>query len=230
MLSTEDHPTLCTSGNHATLQAPRPWARERTDAAPPPPDARLYAAVLGAIDVGLVITTLDSTLLHANQAARRSCDGSGPLSLAGGRLHSLDSSDQQRLQQALLRAGQGRRAMLSLRHSDWTFTAGVVPLFDPVTRQQAALVMLGDPPRAAGLNLQFLCQTHRLTLAESAVLTALAQGLTPSEVAQRGGVSIATVRSQITAIREKTQTGSLAQLQRLVSSLPPLAPAGMHHG
>lgn len=186
----------------------------------------LYQALLHEIDVGLVMTGLDGRLLYANRAARRGCEAPSPLALSGGMLHAVQAADQPNLHHALILARQGRRSMMSFRRPGWTHTVGVVPLADRNDGQQAVLFMLGDQPQRAALNLQFLCQTHRLTLAESAVLSALAEGLTPTQVAERGGVSIATVRSQITTIREKTHTGSLAQLQRLVASLPPLAAAG----
>ena len=186
----------------------------------------LYQALLHEIDVGLVMTGPDGGVLHANRAARRHCEAPSPLVLSGGMLRTADTTDQHTLVHALLLVRQGRRSMMSFRRSGWTHTVGVVPVADRATGQRAALFMLGDQPQRAALNLQFLCQTHQLTFAESAVLSALAQGLTPTQVAQRGGVTVATVRSQITAIREKTHTASLAHLQRLVASLPPLAAAG----
>jgi DNA-binding CsgD family transcriptional regulator len=188
--------------------------------------AGLAHAVLDAIDVGLVMTGRDADLLHANRTAMRACEAGLPLSLSGGRLHATGVADQPKLAQALLAAAQGRRTMLSFRRADWTFTAGVVPLLDRHTGQQAVLFVFGDQPDGTRLNLQFLSQSYRLTLAESAVLSGLAQGLNPSQIARRGNVTIATVRSQITAIRGKTQTASIAQLLQLVASLPPLACAG----
>jgi DNA-binding NarL/FixJ family response regulator len=87
------------------------------------------------------------------------------------------------------------------------------------------LFVLGALEKPTSLTLQFFCQAHRLTSAEGTVLDGLCRGLSPSQVAARGGVTVATVRSQITAIRSKTQTASLAHLLRMVAALPPLAQA-----
>lgn len=225
MLST--NPTL-----HSPAPQPGVTARylQLLAAAEPLPDPAtgttgLQRALLDALDVGLVTTRGHGEVLHANRAALRWCDDCAPLSLLGDRLRANQPDGQQQLMHALTQARLGRHSMMSFRQPSRTHSVGVVPL---AARQDAAAVVLfvlGALDKPTSLTLQFFCQTHRLTSAESAVLGALCRGLSPSQVAAEGGVTVATVRSQIAAIRSKTQTASLAHLLRVVTALPPLAQA-----
>ena len=58
-----------------------------------------------------------------------------------------------------------------------------------------------------------------LTVAEAEVALALATGASPEEVAQARGRSIFTLRAQIRALLEKTDSSSLRELTNMVSSL-----------
>lgn len=185
----------------------------------------LQRALLDALDVGLVTTQANGELLHANRAALRWCDACAPLSLSGGRLRANHPDGHQTLMQALAQARMGRHSMMSFRQQTWVHSVGVVPLAVRPEEPTVVLFVLGALGKPTSLTLQFFCQAHRLTTAEGAVLAALCRGLSPTQVAAEGGVTVATVRSQITAIRGKTQTASLAHLLRMVAALPPLAQA-----
>ena len=185
----------------------------------------LQRALLDALDVGLVTTHANGELLHANRAALRWCDACAPLSLSDGRLRANQPDDQQKMMQALTQARLGRRSMMSFRQQAWVYSVGVVPITVRPDDASVVLFVLGALEKPTSLTLQFFCQAHRLTSAEGTVLDGLCRGLSPSQVAARGGVTVATVRSQITAIRSKTQTASLAHLLRMVAALPPLAQA-----
>jgi DNA-binding CsgD family transcriptional regulator len=56
-----------------------------------------------------------------------------------------------------------------------------------------------------------LRQAFDLSAAEATVAESLLEGLSPNEYAQKSGVSIATVRTQLRAIYEKTGTRSQAE-------------------
>jgi DNA-binding CsgD family transcriptional regulator len=47
----------------------------------------------------------------------------------------------------------------------------------------------------------------------------------PAEIAHEQGVKISTVRTQISAIRQKTGTSTITALVRLVAGLPPMVGA-----
>jgi len=61
-----------------------------------------------------------------------------------------------------------------------------------------------------------------LDAAETRVLVALCQGIPPGAAAAEIGVGIATVRTQIGSIRQKTGAQSIRALVRQVAVLPPL--------
>jgi DNA-binding CsgD family transcriptional regulator len=78
------------------------------------------------------------------------------------------------------------------------------------------------PLQLLGRRLQARQPEHELTPVETRVLAGLCDGLHPREWAQRHGVSLATVRSQIGGLRAKTGAGSMRDLVRQVSLLPPM--------
>ena len=59
-----------------------------------------------------------------------------------------------------------------------------------------------------------------MSSAESAVALALCDGKTPDEHAQASGVSVATVRTQLRAVFEKTQMRRQAETVRLLLGMP----------
>ena len=75
-----------------------------------------------------------------------------------------------------------------------------------------------QPP---GLSPLALFQTFGLTQAESAVALALCEGKTPEEHAQAMGVSMPTVRTQLRAVFEKTQTRRQPEIVGLLLGMPP---------
>ena len=60
------------------------------------------------------------------------------------------------------------------------------------------------------------------------MLVALCKGQKPTQIASAGRVAICTVRTQVAAIREKTQTSSVSHLMQVVSALPPMAAVCVH--
>jgi DNA-binding CsgD family transcriptional regulator len=72
-----------------------------------------------------------------------------------------------------------------------------------------------------GLSANALAQAFGLTAAESAVALALCEGKTPEEHAQAVGVSLATVRTQLRAVFDKTQTRRQSETVGLLLGIPP---------
>ncbi len=194
-------------------------------------DTRLASAllrhVLDALNLGLLLVDADAQVLHANQAAHLICGPDALVALAGPRLHLLPSHRQQ-LAAALRVAGRGQWSMLLLRQGAACLTVGVVPMGgDASSPDVTALLVIDAPGQPSGLALQFFCQAHGLTMAESAVLLALCQGKRPGQIATAGSVAISTVRSQIATVREKAQAASISHLMQMVGALPPMASAAV---
>ena len=74
--------------------------------------------------------------------------------------------------------------------------------------------------QSVGLSAQTLSRTFGLTAAESAVALALCEGKTPDEHARDQGVSLATVRTQLRAVFEKTQTRRQSETVGLLMGMP----------
>lgn len=93
----------------------------------------------------------------------------------------------------------------------WRGGAALVP-FSAIGSPVLAVSFRHEPPSVASL----LCARYGLTARESDVLMALADGLTPDEIATRFDLSTLTVRSYLARLREKTDCQRATQLVHLV--------------
>ena len=176
------------------------------------------AATLDEIDYGMLLLTGTSHVVHANHTARVELDGEHPLQLLGRELRARHPHDAAALHTALQNAAlRGLRKLLALGTGALRISVSVVPLGDATT-----LLMLSKRQVCESLSVQGFARSHGLTPAETRVLVALCQGVPPGEVAVALGVGIATVRSQIGSIRQKTGAESIRALVRQVAVLPPL--------
>jgi len=185
--------------------------------------SRWLALMLDEIDYGMLLLGEDNQVLHANHAARADLDDDHPLQLLGRELRARLPQDVARLNDALAAAQRGLRRLVTLGERQDPFSIAVVPLgaLSP-SAPQATLLLLGKRRVCESLSVQWFARSQALTPAETRVLEALCQGLDPREVAERHGVGLATVRTQIGSIRAKTSTESIRDLVRRVAVLPPM--------
>jgi DNA-binding CsgD family transcriptional regulator len=87
-----------------------------------------------------------------------------------------------------------------------------------------ALVVVNDPGRIDPDRVEVLRALYALSIAEAETAVALAEDLSPFEVANQRGVSMPTVRAQIRAVLAKTEARGIPALVALVASLPSRAP------
>jgi DNA-binding CsgD family transcriptional regulator len=85
------------------------------------------------------------------------------------------------------------------------------------------LVMMGRRQVCSPLGLELLASHHGLTIAESRVLRALVDNRSPREIAALHGVAIATIRTQISAVRDKLGVRSIDALLLRAAEMPPLS-------
>ena len=206
--------------------------RERRYAGPerrrtPAQSQRRLAQVIDEVDYGLVLLTPEGRVCHANRAARRELERGHPLMLVGDELQAGYPHDAQLLQDALHGAAQrGLRRLLKLGDAMERVTVAIVPLSElPTDSARGVLLVMGKRQVCEELTVEWFARAHNLTLAETAVVKGLCADLTPVEIAQRQGVGLATIRTQIGSIRAKTQSGSIRALVRQVAMLPPLVNA-----
>lgn len=171
--------------------------------------------------LGLAVFALDrrARVMFANHAGEAILRATTCLRLEHGRLAASSAAENEGMKAAMARVEKTRKAeSLALRT-----TAGAPPeIFVCIaclpghdTRAafgEATLLLTarrrGSAPMVAAKALQ---QAFRLSVAEAAVAEALISGKTPDEYAALAGVSLATVRTQLRAIFDKTCARSQAE-------------------
>lgn len=211
-----NRPDTVTQAPNARYNGP-----ERRRATPLP--AHWLALMLDEIDYGMLLLVDGSQVLHANHAARAELDAGHPLQMLGRELRARISCDVVKLHDALTGAQRGLRKLVTLGEPGQPVSVAVVPL-GPVgpAQQPATLLLMGKRQVCERLSVQCFARSHGLTPTETRVLEALCQGLDPREVADLHEVGIATVRTQISAIRAKTGADNIRDLVRQVAVLPPM--------
>ena len=186
----------------------------------------LLSRLLDEIDYGLILLEVgDARLLFANRAARVECADGRTLRLTGNRVLAARSSDMAGLALALLDAARGKRTLLDLGADEARLTLAVIPMALGSAGRHGALLIVGRRQLCETLSVEMFARRHGLTGAEVNVLQALCTGLPPAEIAAQFGVKLATVRTQVAAIRSKTDAPSIRELVRQVAALPPIVPA-----
>jgi DNA-binding CsgD family transcriptional regulator len=197
------------------------------------------AAIVDEIDYGALLVTLTGRLRFANRAARLALgQASGAYSggaVAAAALCVVQQQVQTRQpeQQAQLLEGiaaaacRGLRSMLQLGRAQQPQYVAVLPLYAHAAAADCptALLLLGRRDICEPLGAAAFARCHGLTPAESAVMMALAQGLSPQDIARHSGVAPCTVRSQIQSIRNKTGLRRIPDLIARVATLPPMTNA-----
>jgi len=190
---------------------------------------RLMAAVLDEVDYGLMLLSADGLVVHANHAALREMGSVHPLELRSRRLRARDPHEQQPLADALEAARhRGVRCLLNLGSNEARIGLSIVPLPLALSRHtsgNAVLMTLQRTQLVEKLSVGAFARARGLSQREEEVLTALCEGLRPTQIAERMGVAVATVRSHVHNLKEKTHCRSMVELVKQIALLPPLVTA-----
>jgi len=191
---------------------------------------RLMASVLDEVDYGLMLLSANALVVHANHAALRELGSNHPLELRSRRLRARDSHEQQTLGEALDAARhRGARCMLNLGAAPAArIGLSIVPLPLPLSNSasgNAVLLTLQRAQLVEKLSVGAFARARGLSQREEEVLTALCEGLRPTQIAERMGVAVATVRSHVHNLKEKTHCNSMVELVKQVALLPPMVTA-----
>jgi DNA-binding CsgD family transcriptional regulator len=195
--------------------------------APMPTDEALTAAV-DALAHPMLAVLADGLLLHANLAARALLALGVPLEIGPDRrVAPRLAGHRGNFASAVQTASNGQPQQLTWADGEQTVHATLRPLAEPTpgTPSPPVLVMLAPPPSTV-FDVSGFANTHGLSAAETRVLEALLHGHQAEITAQRLGVGVATVRSQIASIRRKTGHDSVATLLAALGDLPPLRHPG----
>ena len=179
---------------------------------------------------GILITTTEGRLLHANQAARIELSRRRVLVLRNDTIQACSPESARILQEALGRVAEGKRGLIELAAPAGPgLTLATLPLKQATHDGplRAALLfsrtVVCDP-----LMLCFFSRSHGLTATEEQVLGILCQGLSAPEVASQLKVAVSTVRSHIRSLCAKTRSGGVRELVGRIAVLPPVAPPLWH--
>jgi DNA-binding CsgD family transcriptional regulator len=184
------------------------------------------ASLLDELAHGVLITTVEGRVVHANQAAQFELARHRVLTKRHSVLQGCTPESARNLREALAKVTQGKRSLIVLPAKEGPGLALVVlPL-----RAQAA----GRAPKAAllfarasvsdSLMLGFFARCHGLTATEEHVLGILCEGFSAPQVADQMKVAVSTVRSHVRSLCSKTRSSGVRELVSRVAVLPPVAP------
>ncbi len=188
----------------------------------------MLQTILDHVHFGVTVVGPQLRLVFANKAALRECARHPLLRIERGRLVTQESRHEAELSRALGAARSGRWSLVQLVHGDERVMLAVLPLWSHAASPDApALLVFGLPAHCKRLAIQFYAQSHGLSPAETQVLRALSEGLSPKEIARQHEVALSTVRTQLSSVRIKTGVRSITELVRTLGSLPPIMPAAL---
>lgn len=163
--------------------------------------------------------------MYLNPEAERLTRAADGLSISKGKLKAAHLAESERLDRLIHAAasGSGPQTGGFFRLTRPSGRAALYVTITPVTRDRhpfyglnapAAIVTVRDPEARISISADELRRRLDLTLAEGRVMSALIEGYTPAEAAQRLQLSVKTVRMHLSHIFQKTGTRSQADLLR----------------
>lgn len=183
-----------------------------------------WAALLDELDYGILLVGPHGEIAHVNRQARRQLPLEGLSSIWGCPLCAVDSLPGQRLKQAIRQSSErGLRGAVQLRSPTESLVVSVIPLLlQSPSDGGLTMLLLQRPQIYTELALTGFAKLHGLTDAEVSVLGALCEGRAAQGIAQRQGVALSTVRTQLQSLRAKLGVDSVRALLHLVGRLPPV--------
>ncbi len=183
--------------------------------------------VLAAGRIAAIVLDATGRVRFASPAAEQMLRASDGLRLTAAGLRAATLAQQERLDRAIARAAdpaaqEGTMLRLSRPSgaADWIV---LVAPFTTAARQAGTgtvLCIVRDPDQDVLPSARLLIGAFGLTRAEARLAGALARGLQPDEIAAHHGVTLATVRKQLSAVLAKTGCRRQADVVRLMLTLP----------
>lgn len=188
------------------------------------------ALLMDELAHGVLVTTVEGRLLHANQAAHRELGRRRVLETRHSVLHACSAGDGKILRQALANVAEGKRSLIELTAAQGSvLTLAVLPLKAQEPGQPPnAAVLFARATVCEALMLYFFARSHALTATEEQVLGILCQGLSAPQIAAQMDVAVSTIRSHVRSLCTKTHSSGVRQLVNRVAVLPPVAPPFWH--
>ncbi len=223
------------SASHLSLKHQQGYIGLQQAPHPYPESEQLLAHALDEIACGVIIVDEHSQIQHCNLAGKVILQRAQLLRQEASKLFATAIKDQTEFLEALNRAKQGKRGMLTLGERSQA-TVAVVPL-DRHT--QASIKDTAQAPACRialifsrsgmceTLMMSFFARAHQLTRSEEQILSLICVGHTAPEMAKQLQVGEATVRTHIRSICQKTHSHGIREVVKRLALLPPLMAAVM---
>ena len=199
-----------------------------------------YQAVLGAldfVDVGLCIALSDGSVVVHNREAQRIFDLQDGITLGKNRiLKCRQRETEAKIAEVIMSVGETARGESTTVESVFSisrpstrepFLVEISPIRDASAEiensLQGALVMIVDVNDTSPIKIDHLAFAYKLSGAERDVCRYLVDGWINSDIADKRGVGLETVKTQVKTIFRKTNVNSRGQLIRLaIKTSPPV--------
>lgn len=191
--------------------------------------AATFSAVLEAVAAGVVLVDAQMGIVHANATAQAMLHAADPIQDRGGKLAMANALTNAVMLKAVSQASQ-QEADLECRSIDiparrldgMPTVIQVLPLRNRrlhggLERRTVAAVFVSnaaDPPR---LPADAMALFYNLTPAETRIFELIVEGKTPAEIADALALKLATVRTHLSRVFEKTGCARQAELVGLAS-------------
>ena len=209
---------------------PAPPSNRRLDVANDTMSAPIedwLASLLDELDYGLILLRDATFVLRLNRAARAELVTGRSVALVDGHLRACCAHDAAKLVDAMRGAAfGGRRRLVTLGAEGHTVSVALIPITAAEPGEAGpTMAVFGRRRLCERLSVQWFARANGLTPAESRVLEQLCEGLDPRSIAAANGVGMATVRTHVSKIREKTGAPGIRGLIQQVALLPPIVSA-----
>ncbi|WFU82346.1 helix-turn-helix transcriptional regulator [Bradyrhizobium sp. CIAT3101] len=194
-------------------------------------EAATFSATVEALTVGVVLVDQDAKIVHSNATATAMLAAEDPIMVRQGRIAAPSATATSSLHQAIAQAAKDEAALGQkgigipiLRDSGDPLVIHVLPLrrghmrAGLIQRAAAALFVAtaSGPPQMSHVALN---QLYDLTPAEIRIFELICEGHTRDAISGLLGVSVATVKSHLLHVFEKTGRRRQVDLVRLAKSL-----------
>jgi DNA-binding CsgD family transcriptional regulator len=189
------------------------------------------AMALDVVRHGIVLITARSRVAHLNAAAGRILNRGDGLRIREGTVEATGAGDDAELQRAIGAAlseppcgFRTASALTCTRPSGKrSYVVHVLP-FEPAEREVArarALMVIMDPEQNPEPPALLLRRLYGLTKAEAEVAVRVLRGVGLSPIAEELALSIATIKTHLQRVFDKTDTHRQAELIRLLLDISP---------
>jgi DNA-binding CsgD family transcriptional regulator/PAS domain-containing protein len=195
-------------------------------------ETRIFRDILEGLEHGVVIVSDAMEVLYANAAAERHIREKAVVSVTGGRLVAPFPVAQTALTRAVSLGVADEVSLggsgidVPLGTTSRPAVAHVMPLArrsirNRIETRAAAAIFIAAAGTVIQTAIEAIAALFALTSAEKRVANYVSEGMTRHEIAQAQGVTEGTVKSQLSAIYDKTGTSDQRSLQSLMMELSP---------